>query len=109
VPPASVCQGRSTASQPGYFREPDRSQWVDVFAIRDIASSASRQPRHGIPLTDDDLRDIATAYRDAVRLSRAPTQTLADGWGVSRPTMSRWIAMARKRGFLGEARQGVAG
>lgn len=105
-----VGREREVDGEPAWvFREPDKSMSADVLEVRGVAKKSSRQPRRGIPLTDDDLRDIAAMYREAVRVSRAPTEALAQRMGVSRPTMSRWIAKARERGFLGPARQGSAG
>lgn len=71
-----------------------------------------RRPRRGARVTDDQLRKIADLYRQAVEADYrphgrlAPTSWVCDKAHVSRPTASRWIALARKRGFLPGPRQG---
>lgn len=61
--------------------------------------------------TDPDgfYRQVAQAYSAAVAKSRKVAPTLAEEAGVPVPTVHRWIAEARRRGFLPPARKGRAG
>jgi hypothetical protein len=54
-------------------------------------------------------RLVAQAYNDAVLTTTAPARELADEAGVPVTTVHRWVAEARRRGFLPPARQGRAG
>ena len=71
-----------------------------------------RKPRRGARVTDDQLREIADLYRQAVEVDYRPHGRLAPtAWvcakaHITRPTASRWIALARKRGFLPQPQQG---
>ena len=92
-----------TASRPGSSREVRD-------AARAIARSKLRQPRRGIPLSDDELREVATIYRGALAEGRRPTKAVMQAMHVGRATASRWLARARQRGHLGNVpRPGVAG
>jgi hypothetical protein len=93
----------NTALQPGSSREARD-------AARDIARSKLRQPRRGVPLSDEDLREVATIYRAALAEGRRPTKAVMQAMHVGRATASRWLARARERGHLGKVpRPGVAG
>jgi hypothetical protein len=70
----------------------------------------ARRPRRGLPLTEENLRQVTDLYRAALRRGDPPTQTIADAMHVTRSTASRWVAAARKRpGLLGPALRGRAG
>jgi hypothetical protein len=69
----------------------------------------ARRPRRGSPLTDDDLRQVADIYRAAMSRGDPPTLMVADQLYAARSTAARWVATARKRGFLGPALRGRAG
>lgn len=86
-----------------------RLQAEEDAAFYDAYTGDGRTPRQGSPITDKQLREVASHYRDALARSSAPTQTIADEMHVSRPTAARWIARARERGFLGPAYRGRAG
>ncbi len=43
---------------------------------------------------------VAESYRQAARVGLNPSKTLADDSGVPQGTVNRWIAEARKRGYL---------
>ncbi len=81
----------------------DRRAFYERFA------EGTRQPRSGSPLTDEHLGGVAEMYRAAVDRGDPPTQTIAESKNVTRSTASRWVAAARKRGFLGPAKRGQAG
>lgn len=105
----AVGRPREIDGEPAWvFREPDRSRWGDVFALRDIARSARRQPRRGIPISDGDLDEVAKIYKAALLAGEHPNLNVQEEMHLSRSTASRWIAKARERGFLGKARQGTA-
>jgi hypothetical protein len=91
---------------PAWEAEPGFAPWdATLRAIRE----ARRQPRPGVLVSDDHLRQVEAAYRAAMAQGQPPTRAVMEQWHVARATASRWIARARDRGFLGAARQGVAG
>lgn len=61
-------------------------------------------------ITDEFLRHLAEVYRWNARGPRAaPAPIIAEQTGAPVRTVHRWIAMARKRGFLKPGRPGHAG
>lgn len=60
-------------------------------------------------LTDEFLADLAGAYRELVAAKRNPAPAIADQTGAPVATVRRWVAVARRRGFLPPATQGRAG
>jgi hypothetical protein len=72
------------------------------------ARSAGAPRRRG-PMREEDLREVAGAYRGAVAAQEPPTRAVAARFGVSRSTAGRWVAEARQRGMLGKARPRMAG
>lgn len=66
-----------------------------------------RRPDGSDPDTFYEL--VAAAYNEAIRTTPKPAPILAEEAGVPVPTVHRWIAEARRRGFLPPARQGRAG
>jgi hypothetical protein len=52
---------------------------------------------------------VAAIYADAAQLSRRPAAEIADAVGVPVVTVHRWVAEARKRGFLPAAESGRRG
>ena len=69
----------------------------------------ARRPRRGSPITEENLREVARVYREALKRGDPPTQAVADGMNVARSTAARWVAAARKRGLLGPAMRGKGG
>lgn len=59
--------------------------------------------------TDEFYRQLAAAYSSATRQSRRPAIDLAEANGVPVRTVHRWIAEARKRGFLPPGQKGRRG
>lgn len=83
----------------------------DPTGIRHDARRAARQRpklvRLGRSELDDDFfRLVADAYRGAVANGLHPGKTLADESDTPQGTVNRWIAEARRRGYLGPARPG---
>jgi Family of unknown function (DUF6214) len=76
------------------------ASWSQMEQVRGVASASRRQPRRGIPLTDDDLRSVAEAHRAARAQGKHTTEAVMEAFYLSRPTANRWIAKARARGFL---------
>lgn len=72
-------------------------------------AAGARRPRRGSPITDDNLKQVSSLYREAIKGGDPPTQTVADAMHVARSTAARWVMAARKRGFLGPAMPGRAG
>lgn len=61
-------------------------------------------------LTDEFLENLAAVYKYLVaRGEDAPARLIGDGAGVPVPTVHRWVARARERGFLPPAVRGRAG
>jgi hypothetical protein len=71
--------------------------------------AATRAPRERGRVSDEMLRETANVYRAALAAGKRPTQAVTREMHVSRATAGRWVAQARKRGFLGPARPRVAG
>jgi hypothetical protein len=59
--------------------------------------------------TDESLRVTAQIYRMAHVVRDNPTAAVSSALGLPKPTASRWVQMARKRGFLGPAESRKAG
>jgi hypothetical protein len=57
-------------------------------------------------LTDDFYKDVARAYSLAVETGRNPRKALAEASATPADTVARWIAEARRRGFLPPAEPG---
>jgi len=66
-----------------------------------------RVPTHG--LTDDFLRQVATAYNAAVRRRVPPANALSEEAGVEPRTVHSWVAKARRRGIMPPGSQGKVG
>jgi hypothetical protein len=49
---------------------------------------------------DEHWKQVAAVYAALQMVTRKPTAALADRFGVSVPTASRWVATARGRGLL---------
>jgi hypothetical protein len=62
-------------------------------------------PRRGVQLSDDFLQRVAEAYENAESTGRPPTKTVSVEFDTSRPNASRWVAEARRRGFLPERKE----
>jgi hypothetical protein len=96
------------------YRPPGRGHLADVPALRNISRKMRREPRRGIPLAEDELRDVADTYTAALAAAIAegkrpePTKAVMQQWHLTRPTASRWIAKARQAGALGPAKRGRA-
>lgn len=69
------------------------------------AAFHSRRTRQGNKVTDDELRDVAAKYREALKLEKPPTQYVATELVYSRPTAGRRVQAARKAGYLGPAEE----
>jgi hypothetical protein len=57
-------------------------------------------------LSDDFYRDVARAYRYAVKVGRNPRKALAEASATPADTVARWIREARRRGYLPPAEPG---
>lgn len=69
--------------------------------------SALKPPTAG--LTESFLVELSAAYRELVMAKRAPAPVIAEQTGRPVGTVHRWIAEARKRGYLPPAQRGKAG
>ena len=68
-----------------------------------------RRPRRGALVQDSDLQAAVDIYRAALERGDPPTQAVAKGLSVSRPTASRRLEKAREKGLMGPALPGRAG
>ena len=59
--------------------------------------------------TDDTLKTVASVYRLAYLTSARPTAYVRETFEVSKSTASRWVQLARSKGFLGAASPRRAG
>jgi len=55
-------------------------------------------------LTGDELVQVASIYREAVKLNKPPTETVKKVLNLSRSTAGRQVMEARRRGFLEPAK-----
>ena len=60
-------------------------------------------------LTDEDLREVAEVYGQALAEKGNPTQAVADHFFIARSTAGNRVMKARKRGFLKPTTPGRAG
>lgn len=67
------------------------SDWTDVAELRKAGA------------TDETLQYVSARYRMAYACWDPATDAVADAIGVSRATAGRWIAKARRAGYLGPA------
>jgi hypothetical protein len=103
--------------RPGDEPLPLPSRRVDDDHVATPISGATRTPewqttsrRRGERITDETLEEVARIYRQAQLLERPPTNAVAKEMHVARSTAGKWVARARKAGFLGPApRRGIAG
>lgn len=82
--------------------DPDRRSMASRV---DPTASATRSRR---PMTDELLRHVASVYARAFLSGEPPRRAVAATFGVSSATASRWIASARRRGFLESTTAGRA-
>lgn len=68
-----------------------------------------RRPRRGVPITDEQLHDVARIYRAAHESGVPATEAVAREKHLARSTAARWVSKARERGILGPALPGQAG
>ncbi|HVB45573.1 MAG TPA: hypothetical protein VNF47_23100 [Streptosporangiaceae bacterium] len=67
----------------------------------------TREP--GSPLTDEFLADVAAMYRWAIASDKAPAPVIAESAGVPVSRVHRWVAQARRRGYLPPGIKGRVG
>ncbi|WP_166502412.1 hypothetical protein [Rhodococcus erythropolis] len=58
-------------------------------------------------MTDEALESISRIYAFCMATGQKPTGVLERQFGMPRPTASRWISIARKRGILSDAHEFV--
>lgn len=69
------------------------------------AAFHGRRTRQANKVTDDELRDVAAVYREALKRGDPPTLTVAEQLVYSRATAGRRVQAARKLGYLGPAQE----
>jgi hypothetical protein len=94
--------------------DPDILDWIEKGSAtfqRELQGRGSRKRlRLKRPdkrrLDDGFYRQVANAYADAVRHGLRPAKTLAADADTPPGTVNRWIATARRRGYLSPAKPG---
>jgi hypothetical protein len=73
--------------------------------IKELRAETDRltTPRRRTPLTDDFLREVADVYRTARAQGTSTQGAIQKRWPTSEANARRWVARARKAGFLGPA------
>jgi hypothetical protein len=84
---------RLTPDQQGKVR-----LYAPAFGDGSDARRARLTPRR--PQSDDDWRRVAEIYRRAVAGGAAPSEAIAEEFGVSTATARKWVQRTRERGFL---------
>lgn len=82
----------------------------DARALRDRVAAAEgslgRAPGRPPEYSDDHFKLVADAYTRAWKINRPPRQAVATQWQVSPSTAAKWVARARKMGFLPPTKRG---
>lgn len=68
--------------------------------------SLGRAPGRPPEYSDDHFKLVADAYTRAWKINRPPRQAVATQWQVSPSTAAKWVARARKMGFLPPTKRG---
>ena len=97
--------------------------WFDVFRARmfqperfvELATRATavlgdrRSTRGRRRLTDDQLKEVASIYLEALAEGRWPRLAVAEQLSLSPPAAGKRIYLARQAGYLGPTKPGIAG
>jgi hypothetical protein len=83
-----------------------RRQWKGIREA-DEGFRLTSGPTEG--LTDEFLRDVARAYKDAVARGEKPNVAIKEQTGYPLKTVQRWVYTARLRGIMPRGRRGAAG
>lgn len=89
-------------------QDPDLRGSENVTDLASSIESALVEGRSYFSMNDDHLRVVAEIYRAAATatpdaMSPAPVKALAEHFEISRSTATRWVRLARERGFLSGA------
>lgn len=76
-----------------------RMQRLDLFEALDVLGAPGKKPGRR-SWDDEHYRRVAQVYRAADEAGTAPRHVIAKRWQVEPPTVSRWLAEARRRGHL---------
>jgi hypothetical protein len=107
--------GPARETAPGVIRADLGSPPAQNSVLEELVTHR-REPRRGLPVTNQHLRDVAAVYSAALkddpipgdRGQRAPLQAVETEWDVSRSTASKWVARAREIGALPRTQRGKA-
>jgi hypothetical protein len=94
--------------------DPGIRKWIedatDPETLKRAHTAAAKRPKlarsKSRRLDDDFFKLVADAYRGAVANGLQPAKTLADESDSPQGTVNRWIAEARRRGYLPAGQQG---
>jgi hypothetical protein len=91
--------------------EDGTAAWYKKMAIERNATWAPKRRRDGrvAKYSLDDLRHVATIYKDAYTHDIRPTQAVAGALGVTRDQAAKLVMKCRAAGLLGQTRRGVEG
>ncbi|MBI0298532.1 hypothetical protein JBE04_29740 [Streptomyces sp. PRKS01-29] len=70
--------------------------------VQHLASQSRTHIKEGRSWAADHYRNVAWFCIEAELRGVGPRQVIADHWGVNKSTASRWMAEARRRGYLPE-------
>jgi hypothetical protein len=100
----ALTEGRMTENGAS-LRHPAKGDQIDVSDVVAELEQKAHQPHRGKKLSDAHLRKVADVYREALKAKPPlpPTKAVLKHFHTARPNAGRWVALARKRGFLEEA------
>lgn len=90
-------------------QQKDLERQIETLSGEPLAVTLPLPARQRRVATPDLLRDVAEVYRSAMTAGKPPTMAVASHFNVSHRTGTRWVAEARKEGFLGPAIGPTAG
>lgn len=78
--------------------------------LAELLAGQRPRPPKATPVADERLRRVAEVYRTAIAEGRHPKQAVRGALYVAESTASRYIKLARERGYLGKSKgQGAKG
>lgn len=87
----------------GVTEDPTDQEFLSMLSRAVTPPLSVSQGRRNNRITDDLLRDVASVYREALRVGRPPTKAVEEEFHTSRPNAAKWVKRARAAGHLGPA------
>ncbi len=105
---AAALQGQPSADVYAALRSSFPETWIkDRPQVSPAFELSPASPDCG--LSDQFLRDVGAAYRDAVARGLRPNVALAEQTNHGKRTVEKWVYLARKKGYLEPTRPGSVG